>query len=80
MNVPFDSISHGPAIDPAGFEWDVAKVTDGEILLRVRDPYDGKVEEVIVARGMIARKNGPAKAPGYSERSTHGDNEEITSA
>ena len=79
VNIPFDSISHGPAVDPEGFEWEVSKVTDSEISLRVRDPYDSKVEEMIIDRNMITRKKSPAKAPEYSERNAHGTGDEVTS-
>lgn len=63
LQIPFDSISHGAAVDSDGFEWEVSRVTDKSVFLRVRDPYDGKVEEISVERVMIKQKNNPAKAP-----------------
>jgi hypothetical protein len=49
----FDALSHGPAIDPDGFEWEVAKVTKDSVILRVRDPYDGAVHNIDISRSSL---------------------------
>lgn len=56
----FDSIPHGSAVDPAGFEWEIAKVTDNRVEIRIRDPYDGAVEELVVPIARL-RESGPTQ-------------------
>jgi len=64
-SVHSEQMCHGPCIDLQGFEWEVARVTEEQVFLRIRSPYDSTAILVALDRAPLVSRltHDPAKGP-----------------